>query len=152
MHNTSCKIQGALLPLQLTYLSKTNIVMKNTRKFENRLQVVLNQKNVTQSQLAQKLGIAAQQVSEWCNNTVQPGIWWAYEIKRELKLPTVEDIFVIHTKEQSRAKDVIDYLNFAIRLSNEEKYSAARNMISIAVRMIEEGQMRDRRANEIYSH
>lgn len=40
----------------------------------NRIQQVLDQKGVKQSQLAQMMGMAKSSVSMWCSNSMQPPI------------------------------------------------------------------------------
>ena len=50
----------------------------------NRIKVVLAEKHTTNRELADKLGVKPQTVSNWCTNSKQPPIHQLFEIARAL--------------------------------------------------------------------
>ncbi len=53
--------------------------------FKNRIRVVLADKMVTKTHLAEQLGVSKMTISRWCTNTTQPSAPQLIEISQVLK-------------------------------------------------------------------
>lgn len=60
---------------------------------KNNIQSVLDKTKVSQCGLAKSLNIPSQQVNMWCKNRKLIGVKWAYKIKNELKLESIEELY-----------------------------------------------------------
>ena len=56
----------------------------NKKAFKNRLRVVLAEKMVTNTYLAEKLGVSKMTISRWCMNSTQPSAPQLIEIAQVL--------------------------------------------------------------------
>ena len=59
----------------------------------NNLQSLIDKAGISQYSLAKSLKIPSQQVNEWCRNKKLVGVEWAFKIKGELGLKSIEDIY-----------------------------------------------------------
>lgn len=74
--------------------------MERTRY--NRIKSVLAEKEMSNKELAEKLGIAVGTVSTWCRNFKQPKIETLYEIAKVLKLDDPRDL-LLKTPQKGKA-------------------------------------------------
>lgn len=59
----------------------------------NRIKAVLAEKNMTNNDLAEKIGVTPQTVSSWCTNKKQPSIETLFKIARTLNVDVRELLF-----------------------------------------------------------
>lgn len=57
----------------------------NKNNYKNRLRVVLAEKMITNTFLAERLGVSKMTISRWCTNTTQPSAPQLIEISRILQ-------------------------------------------------------------------
>ncbi len=65
---------------------------------ENRIYQVISQKNMTQAELAQKIGVKREYINRIISGKVTPRISLGLRIAKALQV-TVEDLFIIEEKE-----------------------------------------------------
>lgn len=61
---------------------------------ENKINKVINRKKMSQSELAQKVGIKREYLNRIINNHISPSVYLAIRIARALKIP-VEELFFL---------------------------------------------------------
>lgn len=91
-----CNSHFTCLFLHLCVFLHTNVEKFSMEKkeYKNRIRVILAEKMITNTYLAEQLGVSKMTISRWCTNTTQPSAPQLIEISRVLQCD-LKDLYEI---------------------------------------------------------
>lgn len=71
-----------------------DVVSMEKKEYKNRIRVILAEKMITNTYLAEQLGVSKMTISRWCTNTTQPSAPQLIEISQVLQCD-LKDLYEI---------------------------------------------------------
>ena len=118
----------------------------NTNKkqtfFGRQLKKIMYEKNITQAELAEKLGINSSMISQWVTGTGNPRLKSVRKIAAVLGIPVnslIEENFSAGSNEQSNCKDKNVNINLIMKLieENNKRFEAEISYIKEVLKKFE---------------